>query len=260
MRIGILAIVVSLLLGAQALAAPLGHGSRLSSKGSARLQRQKPRTRQRKQRLRPRSSKIRIVGITGGIASGKSTVSATLTKLGAKIVDADLLAREVVKPGKAAYRDIVRTFGKKVLQADKTIDRQRLGAIIFADVKQRAKLDKIVMPRITAAARNAIAKHDAAGEKVVFYDAALLVEKGLHRQVDQMVVVAVPKAVQRARLMGRDKLSKKAADQRIASQFPLAKKAALADLVIDNSGSRSQTKRQVQKLWRALEFADTNPR
>jgi len=200
---------------------------------------------------RPRAD-TRVVGLTGGIASGKSTVSRMFQRLGARVVDADLISRRIVEPGRPAYRDIVRCFGRQVLAPDGTLDRKRLGAQVFADPKRLATLERITHPRIAREARREIAGHRRAGAALVVYDAALLVEKGWHRGLDGLVVVSVPEKVQLQRLMDRDGLSEAAARQRVRAQLPLSAKLRVADHVIDNSGSLKQTEAQVRRLWRSL--------
>ena len=196
--------------------------------------------------------RTRVVGLTGGIASGKSTVSRMFQRKGARVVDADQLARRIVEPGRPAYRDIVRTFGKQILQRDGTLNRKRLGQQVFADPKKLAQLNRITHPRIARAARREIRRHRAAGVPLVIYDAALLVEAGWHRKLDKVVVVSVPQKVQVERLAARDGVSRAAALQRVRSQLPLSAKLALADHVINNGGSLKQTQSQVNRLWRAL--------
>jgi len=171
---------------------------------------------------------------------------------GARVVDADQLARRIVEPGRPAYRDIVRTFGKQILQRDGTLNRKRLGQQVFADPKKLAQLNRITHPRIARAARREIRRHRAAGVPLVIYDAALLVEAGWHRKLDKVVVVSVPQKVQVERLAARDGVSRAAALQRVRSQLPLSAKLALADHVINNGGSLKQTQSQVNRLWRAL--------
>lgn len=194
----------------------------------------------------------RVVGLTGGIASGKSTVSRMFQDLGARVVDADRLARRIVEPGKPAYRDIVRRFGRQVLKADGTIDRKRLGARVFADPRQLKQLNRITHPRIAREARREIAHHRAAGAPLVIYDAALLVENGWHRKLDGLVVVSVPEKIQLGRLMRRDGLSRQDATSRIRSQLPLSRRLEVADHVIDNSGTLDRTRTQVKSLWQQL--------
>ncbi len=200
----------------------------------------------------PPQPRGRVVGLTGGIASGKSSVSRMLAGLGAKVVDADLLARQIVEPGRLAFRAIVRAFGPGVVAADGTLDRKALGRIVFADESKRRELNRITHGRINRAARAEIRRALAAGSPLVVYDAALIVENRWQKQLDALIVVSVPEQVQLARLMGRDGLERAAAEQRIRSQLPLAERLAVADFVIDNSGSLEQTRAQVERLWPRL--------
>jgi dephospho-CoA kinase len=192
---------------------------------------------------------MRVVGLTGGIASGKSTVARMLGELGARIVDADLVAREVVEPGQPAYRDIVEAFGGGVLQADGSIDRKRLGAIVFADAEQRKRLNGITHPRIAEATQRKMAAFAAAGEPLAIYEAALLVENGLHHALAGLIVVACDEKEQIARILRRDGLSEEEAQKRVRAQAPLADKIAAANWVIDTSGPLDQTRAQVEKVW-----------
>jgi dephospho-CoA kinase len=195
-----------------------------------------------------------LVGLTGGIASGKSTVSRQLAELGARVIDADVLAREVVAPGEPAWRAIVEAFGREVVRADDTLDRARLGAVVFGDAAARARLEAITHPAIRArraAALAAFAEHGFDG--LVIQDAALLIEVGGATEVDRLVVVYATPGVQLARLMARDRLDRAEAARRIASQMPLADKARRAHYVIDNSDSPEETQAQVRALHRALQ-------
>jgi dephospho-CoA kinase len=195
---------------------------------------------------------VRVIGLTGGIASGKSTVARILRELGAAVVDADELARRVVEPGRPAHAELVREFGPEILAPDGTIDRKKLGAMVFADEARRRRLNAITHPRIGEEARREIADHAARGADVVIYEAALLVENGLHRALDGMIVVAATPEQQRARAMERDGLLAGAADARIAAQLPLADKVAAATHVIQNTGSLAETREQVARLWEQL--------
>lgn len=194
-----------------------------------------------------------MIGLTGGIASGKSTVARILRELGAPVIDADVLARQVVEPGQPAYEDIVREFGRDVLGADGTIDRKRLGAVVFADAAKRARLNAITHPRIGQAAAAETARHAAAGAAVVIYEAALLVENQLHRMLDGLIVVSAPEAAQVARVLARDGLDEAAARARLAAQLPLADKLKVATHVVDNSGTLAETRAQVERIWRELQ-------
>lgn len=200
-----------------------------------------------------RPPKVKVIGLTGGIASGKSTVADLLRARGAVIVDADLLARQVVEPGQPALAELVARFGADILDGDGRLERKKLAARVFADPAARAELGRITHPRIAAASQAEIARAAAAGAPVVIYEAALLVENRAHEGLDGLIVVAAPAAVQRARLQARDALDGAAADARLAAQLPLEDKLAVATWVVDNSGDRAHLERQVELLWRALE-------
>jgi dephospho-CoA kinase len=194
---------------------------------------------------------VRLVGLTGGIGSGKSTVSEMFRALGASVIDADQVAREVVQPGTEALVEVARRFPGTV-DAQGHLDRAALGARIFSDPAERAALNAILHPRIQAEVQRQTAELAAAGVETVLYDAALLIENGLHHGMDGVVVVWVPAQLQRARLMARDGLSEAEAQARIAAQAPLETKRALATWVVDNAGSREQTREQVVEIWKAL--------
>lgn len=196
---------------------------------------------------------MRVIGLTGGIASGKSTVAAMLRELGAPIVDADLLARQVVEPGSPALGEIAQKFGPEVLAADGSLDRKRMGERIFADPTARAALNAITHPRIAQASAAALADLAAAGHKAAIYEAALLVENRIHERLGGLIVVSVPLDVQVARLMARDDVDEEGARARVAAQLPLASKVAVADWVIDNSGSVEHTRAQVEQVWRTIQ-------
>jgi dephospho-CoA kinase len=194
-----------------------------------------------------------LVGLTGGIASGKSTVSRQLAELGAHVIDADILAREVVAPGEPAWQAIVGMFGRDVLRPDETLDRVRLGAIIFADPAARRRLEAITHPAIQARRRTALAALAARSfEGLVIQDAALLIEVGGTAHVDRLVVVYATPEAQLARLMRRDGFERAEAERRIANQMPLAEKVRLAHYVIDNSDSPEETAAQVRAVHAAL--------
>jgi dephospho-CoA kinase len=198
---------------------------------------------------------VRIYGLTGGIASGKSTVAAMFHDLGAPVVDADALARRVVEPGQPALAEIAATFGPEVLSFDGALDRKRLGEVVFADPLARRTLEAITHPRIAALGREELAAHAAAGHPAAIYEAALIVENRLHEGMDGLAVVSVPEAVQLERLCARDGIDAPAARARLAAQLPLADKVAVAEWVIDNSGSRAATGRQVAAVWAAMQEA-----
>lgn len=194
-----------------------------------------------------------LAGLTGGIATGKSTVSAMFTHLGCRVTDADQLARDVVVPGQPAHAAIVKEFGAEMLQPDGYLDRKRLGAVVFSDPERRKRLEAITHPAIrTRWDRILRVYEEESFAGVVFWDAALLYETGGARLMEKMVVVFTDPETQLARLMARDGCPEAEARARIASQMPVAEKAKLADYVVDNSGSRAETERQVRAVHQAL--------
>ncbi len=199
----------------------------------------------------------RIIGLTGGIASGKSTVAKILRELGAPIVDADQVARDVVEPGTPALEEIVARFGPEVVDADGRLERKRLGDIVFADDDARAALNAIIHPRIAAASQQRIAALAAAGEPIVVYEAALIVENKLTSWMEALIVVSVSRDVQVQRLMARDGIDAIAAEARLAAQLPLEDKVAVADYVVDNSGTLEQTRAQVERLWARIKNGES---
>ncbi|MDB4953740.1 MAG: Sorbitol-6-phosphate 2-dehydrogenase [Myxococcales bacterium] len=194
-----------------------------------------------------------VIGLTGGIASGKSMVARMLVERGAAVIDADLLARQVVEPGQPALAELVARFGAAILTADGQLDRKRLGAIAFADPAARADLGRITHPRIAAASQRAIAAWADAGAKVVFYEAALLVENRAHTGMSGLVVVATPNEIQEARLVSRDGLSLEEARARIAAQALLADKLAVATWVVHNTGDLPALTREVDRVVTEIE-------
>jgi dephospho-CoA kinase len=197
--------------------------------------------------------KFLLVGLTGGIATGKSTVSTLLRQLGCEIIDADLLAREVVEPGQPAWTTIVAEFGQGVVTAGGTLDRKKLGAIVFAHPERRRRLEAITHPAIRErfqARLDELAERGFTG--LVVFDAAVMIESGNYKNMDRLVVVVTDEATQMARLRGRDGTEDAEGQRKIASQMPLAEKAKLADYVIDNSGDRAATAEQVRRVFAAL--------
>jgi dephospho-CoA kinase len=194
-----------------------------------------------------------LVGLTGGIASGKSVVSRQLVALGCRLVDADVLAREVVAPGESAWRAIVEEFGREVVGPDDQLDRKRLGAIVFADPARRKALEGITHPAILARRRAILDTWAAAGfDGLVVLDIPLLVEVGAATHVDRVVVVYAEREVQLARLMSRDRFEPAEAERRVGSQMPLAEKVRYAHYVVDNSGTPDETAAQVRAVHAAL--------
>ncbi len=197
---------------------------------------------------------LRVIGLTGGIASGKSTVSDILSQLGAVIIDADILSREVTLPGSSGLRQVREVFGDEVIAKDGTLDRHRLGSIIFSDEAARARLDSIVHPlviertkeRLGELQKTAVAKGRAL---VAVIDAPLLIEAGVDVICDEIWVVAVSRDEQAKRLMRREGFTLDEALARIDSQMPLAEKRKRADRVIDNEGDIEETRQNVKRLW-----------
>ncbi|MBK8013420.1 MAG: dephospho-CoA kinase [Deltaproteobacteria bacterium] len=200
-----------------------------------------------------------LVGLTGGIASGKSVVAELLRHCGARVVDADVLAREVVAPGTDGLKAIVERFGPGVITPDGQLDRGALGEIVFGDPRARRDLNAITHPRIAKLARTRAREAADAGARVVVYDAALLFENGIDRDMDTVVVVDVDGPTQRQRLKNRDALSPSQIEARIDAQMPLEDKVARADHVIDNRGDIESTRAQVLALWQKLTSDEVNP-
>lgn len=194
---------------------------------------------------------MRLVGLTGGIGSGKSTVSEMFRALGASVIDADQVAREVVRPGEPGLEEVARRF-PGVLDARGELDRAALAARIFADPAERLALNAILHPRIQAEVQRRTKALEAAGVQRVLYDAALLIENGLHHAMDAVILIWVPIELQRSRLMARDGLTEAQAEARIAAQAPLDAKRAVATWVVYNAGTREQTREQVGAIWKAL--------
>jgi dephospho-CoA kinase len=195
---------------------------------------------------------VLLFGLTGGIASGKSTVAARFRERGVPVIDADALAREVVSPGSAGLAAVAAAFGDGVLAPDGSLDRKRVAEIVFANETRRKQLNAILHPRIGALTAERAAELAARGERVACYEAALLVENGLADAFRPLVVVAVPEAIQIARTMARDGATEAEARARIAAQRPLADKVKLADHVIDNSGTIEETRARSDEVLDAI--------
>lgn len=189
-----------------------------------------------------------VIGLTGGIASGKSTVSHLLSTHNIPIIDADVLARQVVLPGTPAHASIVATFGPDILLPDRTLDRPKLGSIVFNDEGARRKLNAIVHPAVNRAMIWEVVRCWVGGEKMCVVDVPLLIETGSWKMVGKVVVVYCSKELQLQRLMKRDKSTQEAALARLNAQLPLASKLDHADHVIDNSGSYHDLEMQVNAL------------
>lgn len=191
----------------------------------------------------------KIIGLTGGIASGKSTVSNYFKTLNIPVIDADRIAREVMGAGQPVIAKIVETFGHDVLHENGEINRQRLGTIIFETAKQREALNKLVQPKIRTAITEEINRFVQQSEPLIVLDIPLLYEEGYEELVDEVMVINVDSGLQKERLMKRDSnLTAAEACNRITAQMPLAEKAARADIVIDNNRTVQDTLEQV-KRW-----------
>lgn len=196
---------------------------------------------------------VYTIGLTGGISSGKSTVSAMLKQLGAAIIDTDIIARKIVEPGQPAWQDIVAAFGKSCLFPDGHINRKLLGEIIFTDDHKRRILEKITHPHIQNAAIQALQAAAQQGIKIAVLDAPLLIEVGWQHMVQAVWVVYVDTETQIERLMRRDHLERSQALARIGSQMSLRDKLSYAAVVIDNSGNLEATQKQVFAAWQCIE-------
>jgi dephospho-CoA kinase len=195
---------------------------------------------------------VKLVGLTGGIASGKSTVAKILQSLGAAIVNADDLAREVVEPGHEAWKEIVASFGADILQSDQTLDRQKLRTLIFNQPEARKRLESIIHPRVRALAEERIRDYAAAGYPVAIYEVPLLFEGNLQEWLRPVILVACDVETQTARLQKRDHLTAADAEKHIAAQMSLKDKRRLADYVIENNGSLEDLERQTRQILEEL--------
>jgi len=193
------------------------------------------------------------VGLTGGIASGKTTVGHVFAELGAYVVDADALAREIMAPGTAVHARIVERFGQEILGADGRVSRPALARRVFHDRRAREDLNAIVHPEVGVEAARRIEAYAPRGRApIAVFDAALLVESGLYRDFHKVVVVSCGRPTQIRRLLARDGLSMEEAEARIDSQATLDEKLAVADYVIDTEGTLRQTRRQVERIYASL--------
>ena len=191
-----------------------------------------------------------IAGLTGGVATGKTTVSRFFQDCGAVLIDADVLARVVVEPGKPAWRDILRTFGKRVLNPDRTLNRSALADIVFQYPLKLKRLNAIIHPRIAreqARLTREIAQKDPGA--VIIYDAPLLIEANAHRRMDRVIVVTADRNTQIARVQRRTSLSRAKALRRVNSQMPLKEKTAMADYLIDGKLNAVQLRHAVIQVY-----------
>lgn len=194
-----------------------------------------------------------LVGLTGNIASGKTTVSRLLAARGVPIIDADVLSREAVLPGTQAFERIVKRWGPEILAHDGSIDRAKLRRIVFADRGERDELNNIVHPEVNRRRRSLVNAARARGESVVVSDIALLFEAGLVSEFDAVILVDAPREMRRERIMRDRGLSGADADAMIDAQMPAELKRAGADYVIENTGTKEELIRQIDEIWRELE-------
>jgi dephospho-CoA kinase len=192
---------------------------------------------------------IRVIGLTGGIATGKNSVARFFQNKGAVVIDADQLAREAVEPGSRGLAKVVAAFGSGVLTPDGLLDRKCLGELVFSDSARRSQLEGILHPEIRRLAEERIACAAGEGHRVIFYMAPLLIEAGVTDRVDEFWVVTVRPEVQLERLMLRDGISREHAQRIIDSQMPLAEKEKYGRVVIDNSGTPEETGKRLAQIW-----------
>ncbi|KFM98788.1 dephospho-CoA kinase [Bacillus clarus] len=197
-----------------------------------------------------------VIGLTGGIASGKSTVSQMFCELNIPVIDADIIAREVVEQGKSAYNKIVEVFGKEVLKEDGELDRPKLGSIVFHNEEKRLQLNQIVHPAVREEMNAQKDMYLKEGMQAVVLDIPLLFESKLTNLVDRVLVVAVTPSVQLERLMKRNGFSEEEAKARIHSQMPLGEKVTLADKVIYNDGTIAEAKTQLKGILKEWNIID----
>lgn len=193
-----------------------------------------------------------LVGLTGGIASGKSVVSNYLKQKGIPIIDADVVAREVVEPGTRGLQKIVDHFGTDYLTSEQTLDRKKLGQLIFSNEAAREQLAVFLDQTILDRMQELTAAYRTRQEPLIVWDMALLIEKNYQSLVDEVLLVSVAPDIQVERLMARDHISAKEAKQKIASQLPLQEKKRFADLLVDNSGTLDETYRQIDHWLKNL--------
>lgn len=194
-----------------------------------------------------------IVGLTGGIASGKSVASKILRELGTLVIDADEVSREVMVPHTKCWKKVIRYFGKEILREDLTIDRKELADLVFNNPEQLVKLNSVVHPEIMRLIEEKLEEiKEKDPQAMVVIDAALLVETGMYKSCDKLVVVFAREETQIKRLMARDGVSKDEAQRRVNSQLPLKEKVKLADFVIENEGALRETREEVEKVFKAL--------
>ena len=196
---------------------------------------------------------MKVIGLTGNIGSGKSTVAEMFRQLGAKKIDADSIARKIVEPGERAWKEIKDVFGDEVISSDQSIDRQKLGDIVFNDVSKRVLLDNITHPQIFDEINNLVNEYEKDHSNVVIIEAALIIEKGgLLDLIDKLILVVVDEDTQTKRIKLRDDIPSDQIQSRIKSQMQISEKKKYADYIIDNNGSVLKTRTQANKIWKEI--------
>lgn len=193
-----------------------------------------------------------VIGLTGGIATGKSTVSRMLREMGAWVIDADVAAHRAVAPGQPALQAIAEAFGAEMIREDGTLDRGRLAQRVFRDEEALQRLNAIVHPQVRRLMFAELEEARRASERAVVLDVPLLIEGGLYKQVDQVWLVYVDEQEQLRRLMAREGYGKEEAKRRLRAQWPIEQKRAYADVIIDNRGDEQRTRQHVAELWRRI--------
>lgn len=192
-----------------------------------------------------------ILGVTGGVATGKSTIAGMLGQLGAVVIDADRISHRFLRRGTPSWQKVVDEFGDEILNKNLVINRKRLGKIIFADKDKRKKLERIIHPLVIETVKRKISQAIKKEQAVIVIDAPLLIESGMRSLVDKLIVVNATNHIQRKRLAERG-LGREDADRRINSQLPLTMKVKLADYVIENNGDLACTEKQVRRIWNGM--------
>lgn len=197
------------------------------------------------------------VGLTGGIATGKSTVARMFVDLGCHLIDADLIVRDLFLPNDPVNKAVIEAFGRRVLNADGSIDRAVLGEIVFQNAAARQLLNSVVHPAVIQRQKDWLdSLEEREPDAIGMVEAALMIEVGTYRNYDKLIVVACSPEVQRQRLRERSSLSDEQAEARVASQMPMEEKVKFADFVVDNSGTQEQTRRQVEEIYRVLKSSN----
>lgn len=195
---------------------------------------------------------MKLIGLTGGIAAGKSAVATMLQRLGAKIIDADELAREIVEPGQEAWREIIAAFGREIIRQDQSIDREKLRKKVFEDEQARKRLESITHPRIRTLAQQKIQQLAREGAEIIVYVVPLLFENRLHLWLRPVILVACDSAIQKERLQKRDKLNEGEIRRHLEAQMGLEEKKKLADFIVENDGSLEELEKKVREVWEKI--------